>query len=52
MRVSSCDGTADLRDQLARIAREAGLQPAELQEAAMPAITELVEQQILVPVAE
>jgi hypothetical protein len=46
--VSGCDGTANLRDLLARIAREAGMPPAELRKAAIPAITELIEHQILV----
>jgi hypothetical protein len=47
--VSRCDGTAVAGDLLASIAQEAGIPAAELREAAIPAIIELIEHQVLVP---
>jgi hypothetical protein len=50
--ISGCDGTVCLRDQLTRMAEQAGIEPAELQKTAIPAVIELIERQVLVPAGD
>jgi methylase of polypeptide subunit release factors len=50
--ITSCDGTLPLAGQLARLAGQVGADPAELETAAIPAVRELVEHNIIEPVRE
>lgn len=50
--VASSDGTSPLGEQLARLAEQLGIGCTELQAAAVPAITQLIEHHIIEPAAD